>query len=198
MHKTKVKFSPFTILEDEIYLVDMNQIDDWCCEQQFYLEIYHQLVVNKIISETNQQNKASNFVLIYMLWLIRNQYGISLNDLMVSKNGKKYFKNHEIYFSISHSEKYCAFIVSKSPIGLDIQRINQVDYSIIVHNYSQMFGNCEKKKDFFKRWTMVEAYVKLTDQKLLDVLEKVPYSELINLNPVTKQFKKYMITYIKK
>lgn len=48
-----------------------------------------------------------------------------ISDLLVSPNGKPYFENSTMHFSISHSGDLLGMVVSESLIGLDIQRYSK-------------------------------------------------------------------------
>lgn len=70
------------------------------------------------------------------------------------------------WISISHSGDYAACAVGYCPVGVDIQKETTVRERIGERCYApgerQDFGEGLDKKDFFRRWTVKESYMKLT------------------------------------
>ncbi len=80
------------------------------------------------------------------------------------KNGKPYIENSELYISISHSFDMVFAAVSEKPIGVDIERIKDINFSV-----AKKFANDEELeyigsdlKRFYEIWTAKEAYYKMT------------------------------------
>ena len=83
--------------------------------------------------------------------------------------GKPYFKNTDgLFFSISHSFPHYAVAVSDNPVGIDIEKIRDVNLNIS----KRMFTENERKYvgqnigRFFEIWTKKEAYSKFTGKGL--------------------------------
>lgn len=83
--------------------------------------------------------------------------------------GKPFFENiNGFYFSISHSFPFYAAAVSDRPIGIDVEKIRDVNLNIA----KRMFTENEREyigKDkirFFEIWTKKEAYSKFTGKGL--------------------------------
>lgn len=80
------------------------------------------------------------------------------DEIIYNENGKPYFKNSKIYFSISHSSEYVACIVSDNEIGIDIQKIRRIP-----DNLNIVFNEDELELSSFellKLWTKKEAIIK--------------------------------------
>lgn len=86
----------------------------------------------------------------------------------VDKYGKPYLKNYsDIYFNLSHSESYVACAVSNSPVGVDIEYIDEVDLNVAERyffgsEYEYILNNSNKKEAFFSLWVLKESYMKMT------------------------------------
>jgi 4'-phosphopantetheinyl transferase len=86
----------------------------------------------------------------------------------IDKYGKPYLKNYpDIFFNLSHSERYVACAVSDSPIGVDIEYIQDIDLSVAKNyfygsEYDYILNNNNKKKAFFELWVLKESYMKMT------------------------------------
>jgi len=81
-----------------------------------------------------------------------------------TKNGKPYFKNSDVCFSISHSDDLWICAVGNVQVGIDIQFIKSVNASVIAKRLfmedeiSYVEENGEE--GFFEIWVRKEAYVK--------------------------------------
>ena len=94
-----------------------------------------------------------------------------------------------LYFNISHCNRYCAIILSqKSPVGIDTEKINR-DFPIdtilprLSSDERSHISSCnpqEKHVDFFRIWTLKEAFLKLIGQGLYYPLNKFS----IGLDPI--------------
>lgn len=90
-------------------------------------------------------------------------------------NGKPCYSNSsEVYLSISHSNDFVAVAVSNKPVGIDIQVYKKINNKLIEKVCSDDESRLlERKgeKEFFKIWTVKEAYSKCTQTKLSDVFK---------------------------
>lgn len=83
-------------------------------------------------------------------------------------NGKPYLKNYtDFHFNLSHSENYVACAVSDSPVGVDIEYINDIDLNVARQfffgsEYEYIMNNNNHNKSFFKLWVLKESYMKMT------------------------------------
>lgn len=76
-------------------------------------------------------------------------------------NKKPYILFYEnIYFNISHSGDWVVCAVSDVDVGIDIQKITDIDYAKIS---SRFFPNndIKTKLSFFSLWTKKESYLKM-------------------------------------
>jgi 4'-phosphopantetheinyl transferase len=101
--------------------------------------------------------------------LIRNAVGA---DARISKkeNGMPYLENYPFFISISHSKNMALAGISEKPIGVDIEVIRDFDKRLIPRFFTeseQDFIRCDE--DFFKVWTVKEAYLKLTGEGLKNI-----------------------------
>lgn len=102
---------------------------------------------------------------------------------------KPYLKNYpDVYFNLSHSEKFVACAVSDSPIGVDIEYIHDIDLSVAKNyfygsEYEYILNNNNKKKAFFELWVLKESYMKMTGLGFRLALDEfcIEISDEINL-----------------
>lgn len=86
-------------------------------------------------------------------------------EIEIGKNGKPNVVGEKnIHFNISHSGEYAVCAVCDTPVGVDIEKIREVDFRRIAKRY---FRENEAEKiadidDFFSLWTKKESYLKMT------------------------------------
>lgn len=89
-------------------------------------------------------------------------------DIAVHKKGKPYFKNLNLYFSVSHSEFMWICCISEMNCGIDLQAVRDVEYRKIARRH---FTELENKYvdehgiiGFYDIWVRKEALGKLTGE----------------------------------
>lgn len=133
--------------------------------------------------------------------------GISENDIVIKydENSKPYSENTNLHFSISHSGDYAVCVVSATPIGIDIEKIRQLNMQSVRRFANSdetlyIFGHQPEKIDFeshdlevlerfFEVWTKKEAY-----GKLLGVGLGYDMKNTCVKNAVTTFFDGYIVT----
>ncbi len=104
--------------------------------------------------------------------LIRNEIlkatGIDRGAVEFSYNeyGKPLLKGGGYFFSVSHSGDLVAFAGANSPVGVDIQIVQRADYRLAERfftkeEYDAICAAPSSEREFFRIWTLKEAYVKL-------------------------------------
>lgn len=101
--------------------------------------------------------------------VISKKFNIDKKDVRfrVDKNGKPYADGLDINFSISHSGTIALCAVADGPVGIDIEKIRDVDLSVAKkhfapdeHDYVLEKMSLSRQR-FFEIWTRKEAYVKM-------------------------------------
>ncbi len=88
---------------------------------------------------------------------------------IVREEGKKpRFDSDEVFFNLSHSHGVIMLGISHTPIGVDIEKIRQIDFS------SFKFIEAEDEDEFFEKWTERESYIKMTGEGLKDIRKSIP------------------------
>ncbi len=79
-------------------------------------------------------------------------------EVALSENGKPYLRDNELHFNLSHSGELAICAISENPVGVDIEKIREVDLKLT----EKVFGKKEKMslEDFFKMWTRKESFLK--------------------------------------
>lgn len=106
----------------------------------------------------------------------RHIYGVQ-NIEIEYPNKKPYFKDNEIFFSISHSNDIVMVVFNNSQIGADIEFMKDgKNYELIMSRYGIKAAN-PSKEEFYKFWTMHEAKIKLGSDNIKSSYSKIVDSE---------------------
>ena len=91
-----------------------------------------------------------------------------------NENGKPFFENSNIHFSISHSHDFVACGISDQQIGVDVEKIKDCNIQVVKrffhdNEYDLLSGIDDKllqNRLFTQLWTMKESIVKAKGQAL--------------------------------
>ncbi|GHV42775.1 hypothetical protein FACS1894180_0040 [Bacteroidia bacterium] len=138
----------------------------------------------KIDSKTLRKDKNLSLAASVLLKdLLKNDFQIDEKQLEYRENeaGKPYIVGFgSVFFSISHSKNIAACAVSNSEIGIDIEVIRPVNWDISQRFFTENEVNFllnisdskEKIKNFFRIWTLKEAYVKCLGTTLASQIQQ--------------------------
>ena len=116
---------------------------------------------------------------------IMAQYGADLPKEVeiVRKEGEKpRFDTEEAYFTLSHSGGVMMLGISHSPIGVDIEKIRDIDYKKFD------FIDADDLEDFFEKWTERESYLKFTGEGLSAFRREIPSEAHFEHFPVWDEY----------
>ncbi|TXC81945.1 4'-phosphopantetheinyl transferase family protein [Luteibaculum oceani] len=103
-----------------------------------------------------------------------------LARVQVDRFGKP-FLNEEINFSISHTEELVVCAVAKDVIGVDVEKIREVEFIdfqqfFTTQEWNEIQCSEEPKHTFYRKWTIKEAVLKADGRGLSVPLNKVAIS----------------------
>ena len=102
---------------------------------------------------------------------------------IVRKEGEKpRFDTEEAYFNLSHSGGVMMLGISHSPIGVDIEKIRDIDYKKFD------FIDADDLEDFFEKWTERESYLKFTGEGLSAFRREIPSEAHFEHFPVWDEY----------
>ena len=155
------------------YLI--KKINNTNLEQIIKIKMYKRKKIKKILKiDDKKRCLQGELLLIQGL----KKHNIDYNRIKIKKNsyGKPYIQNNPLYYSISHSHDYVVCAFSKNKIGIDIEKIRDVDIQIM----NQFATSNEKKyilkskkqlfNRFFTIYTLKEAYFKMMGKNLNNML----------------------------
>ena len=100
--------------------------------------------------------------------IISHQLNIDYPNIALTKNeyGKPFIEDYpDFHFNISHSGNWVVCAISNMPVGIDIELMKPIDYSLAEHFFYpreyERLVNAENKSDcFYDIWTLKESFIK--------------------------------------
>lgn len=103
-------------------------------------------------------------------YILKKQYGFSNREIQIAStpHGKPYLQNCEhIFFNVSHAGEWVVCAVGDSPIGVDVEYIQECHLPCAYRLFSEYeiqllekHSGLEQVELFYKIWTLKESYVK--------------------------------------
>ncbi|WP_220788111.1 4'-phosphopantetheinyl transferase family protein, partial [Bacillus paramobilis] len=119
--------------------------------------------------EDKQRSLLSNDMLMKLLTASTQQKV----EIQKNKYGKKYLTSNEIFFNISHSGNWILIGISNYTLGVDIERIEILDFISLStffskpeQDYLKSVDTPRLKNEFYRIWTANESYVKFLGKGL--------------------------------
>jgi 4'-phosphopantetheinyl transferase len=96
--------------------------------------------------------------------ILKKDYGMKqCPEILKDEYGKPYLEGHLLCFNVSHSGEYLAIVISENPVGVDIQKTQEIKpgmYRKVVRGEEQNLIGEERQKDFLRLWALKESFVK--------------------------------------
>lgn len=131
--------------------------------------------------------------------VIAKKFNIDKKDVRfrAEKGGKPYAEGLDIHFSISHSGTIALCVIADVPVGIDIEKVRDVDLSVAKKHFApdEQDYVLEKmslsRQRFFEVWTRKEAYVKMIGKGISYFPE---FSTMGDKNIVTHIRNRYIVS----
>lgn len=161
---------------NELFIASIRTLDD----PVFYKQAYDAMSIQrkeKIDHYHGSDDKKRSIASELLIKEALNSKVYELDELVheFGPYGKPYLLNcPDFHFSVSHSNDYVILAVSDKEIGCDIEKLRKYDLNVAKRFFTteeyQELLNCEneeeRKKLFFRLWTMKESYIKYTGEGL--------------------------------
>lgn len=146
---------------------------------RFYLDKVEEERRKKILLMKNEESRLRSLtagsLLYFALCNRMGDIGKSRDSFLIGygKNGKPYLKESaKVHFNLSHSGTYVCCAVGDTPVGMDIQKITDVERRLAGRFFTEednkRLDACSSKEDrkklFFQMWSIKESFIKLTGE----------------------------------
>ena len=128
-----------------------------------YLTLDNKKEISRFLLEETKKEKAASFIL-------KNKY---IGEYHLNEYQKPISDKYE--FNISHSKGVVVFIKDNTPIGIDIEKIREVETDLIdyISNKEEKEYITNKEK-FYEIWTNKESLVKCIGTGIVDKIKEIP------------------------
>ena len=154
----------------EIYAINIKEE----FSNQMYLKLLNEVSEKRRLKisqyKFKDDAKRSLFAGILVKYIIRCKFNLKKNEVNISYNeyGKSYIVDRpECHYNLSHSGDWVICGCSNHEIGVDIEKVKQIDFSIAKRFFTHSEYAYLQKKDkqqqmnaFFDLWTLKESYIK--------------------------------------
>ncbi|NLK94127.1 MAG: 4'-phosphopantetheinyl transferase superfamily protein [Clostridiales bacterium] len=162
----------------------------------------------KLINYLNEKEKNKILKFVRYEYALRSLYGkiLLMNALNLDKidlNYNQYGKPELVdmpntYFNISHCNKWVVLAIDNKPIGIDVEEIKEDHLDIAKEFFSaeenEYLSKIDKERrveEFYKLWTMKEAFVKNIGKGLHQEFNSFSINLINNKEEVIFNNKKY-------
>ena len=111
---------------------------------------------------------------------LKDQEGITENPVFeYGKHGKPFIAGHpELHFSLSHCKEAAVCVLSRQPVGVDVESIGRyrdsvARYAMSDEELTQIQQAERPEVEFTRLWTMKESLLKLTGEGINDNMKDV-------------------------
>lgn len=95
-------------------------------------------------------------------------------ECSLGKNGKPYFADSSLCFSLAHSGSYAVCAVADSDVGVDIESVREGSERLAARffaseEYRAVAESAQPDREFCRLWVLKESYIKATGSRLADM-----------------------------
>ena len=177
-------------VDEEIYAYDL---------QKALLSISEQRREQALRYKNEQGQRLCVSAYLLLKHALKEQEGITENPIFeFGPHGKPSIVGHpELHFSLSHCREAAVCVLSRSPIGIDVESLGR--YREAVARYVMSNSEMQRIKqaanpelEFVRLWTMKESLLKLTGKGINDymknVLKDIPESCFTTIENLEKNY----------
>jgi 4'-phosphopantetheinyl transferase len=170
----------------EVYAIDLDEV----VESTIYLDLYNvlseerKLKTDRYKFEIDAKRSICAEVLVkYLLQCHSNGACPAEIGFKSNQYGKLYFDGiSDYYFNISHSGKWVVCAWSRREIGVDVEKIKDIDIDVAKHyftkaEYHHLISKeaVSRKNYLIELWTLKESYVKYKGKGLSMSLDRIHF-----------------------
>ncbi|MGH0593688.1 4'-phosphopantetheinyl transferase family protein [Bacillus pretiosus] len=126
--------------------------------------------LNRINRLKKQEDRIRSIVGdILIRWIVCEKYNLFNEELKFTTNeyGKPFLTNIDTNFNVSHSGSWVVAAISHLEVGIDIEKIIEIDMKIARNFFTPEENNSfikllpeQQLHHFYKLWTLKESYIK--------------------------------------
>ena len=113
--------------------------------------------------------------------LYQEETGQPLPEILQQANGKPYFPESNLHFSISHTKRHAFCCLSRENIGIDAEEAYRpvrpalAEKMLSPTEKERYFASADRNAAMLRLWVLKESYAKLTGRGIGDYLENTDF-----------------------
>ena len=113
--------------------------------------------------------------------MYRQQFGRAMPQIAVTPQGKPYFPETALHFSISHTKDVVFCCLHDANVGIDAEPVNRKVSSRVAEDWlseaekQRYLAQNDKNAAFLRLWVLKESYAKLTGKGLGHYLKETDF-----------------------
>ncbi len=121
--------------------------------------------------ELKSRGLFSDLVARYVL-MKRTEMANKEIDFVKNRFGKPFLEGRpDVQFNVSHSGIWIVFAVDDLQVGVDVEQVQPIDFSICEHyfskdEYADLIAKSDREGYFFALWTLKESFLKILGEGL--------------------------------
>ena len=163
----------------KVYIADVLNLPDPKDNPEILIGL-PEVRVRKIMKYRQVKDRKQGLGAGLLLKECLKEYDINIEEIQYGEHGKPEIEG--IYFNLSHSHDKVVCVVSKMPVGCDIEKIGKVRTGIAERfftnneiRYMERFSGDEQREEFYRLWTMKESYMKMTGEGMSLALDRFEF-----------------------
>ncbi|HLR20039.1 MAG TPA: 4'-phosphopantetheinyl transferase superfamily protein [Staphylococcus sp.] len=161
-----------------LYLINVHDLDFEDMQNKFLSKTSTEKreKIERLYAENDKLLTLMGELLLY--YVLIKDYKLTPKIITFEKNkfGKPFLLNSQnLYFNLSHSHDWVACYVSDTPVGVDIEKIDDIAHELfwdITHPKEQA-SLINNQDNFFSIWCLKESFIKFKGQGLYLDIQKL-------------------------
>lgn len=157
---------PKTDFNPILYAINVQDFTDekLFCEAYNYVNDFRKEKINRFrFPKDKYLSLGAGLLLEYALKKAEVPFG----DIVIGDNGKPFFKDNRVFFSVSHSEDIAICAVAPFEIGCDVEFKEPPNLEIANRffsgeEYADIISSPDGADKFYRYWTLKESFMKAT------------------------------------
>lgn len=161
-------------MENKVYIARTDVLHD----ENIYEALYNAVSEErrrKIDRLVQKRDKMLSIGAEILLKRALSDCGIESFSLKYGKNGKPFLTDNSLFFNLSHSDNTVVCAVSEREIGVDAEKVGEIDLEIARRFFyrdefellQKLPTKFEKQDMFFRLWTLKESFAKAVGNGVL-------------------------------
>lgn len=112
-----------------------------------------------------------------LLRLALSEQGVSGYELKRRAGGKPYIEGCPLRFSLTHTDGFCAVVISPAEVGIDAERTDRHISERMLKRICtpEELDRCRTQAELIRLWTLKEAAAKLSGRGIAQMLEGIAF-----------------------